>query len=170
MKRTVWAFVMFLVTFTFSTQCFSQDWRDDMPKPYHGEGMFVEGPALVGAGVGAVGGLIVGFIPAIGAGVLGAGTDLVMLATGNGPTNYSFAFGEEVHGVFVKGGMYAFLYIVGAPFYVVKKIFYDFPRYLIGANDALPDVRQPKLDALLWSPRLQTTRNEMAPLAQAGLC
>lgn len=140
--------ILFLLTVIVPSLAFCQenDWKKSVPEPFKGEGFFVEGPTFIGGATGTLCGLVVGVLPAMGAGIVGGAVDLGDAVSGNtDKRSSSMEYGKATHGVFVKGGMYVGSYIFGTPFYLLKKTFYDLPVSIVSAAKPEQPVEQEEI-------------------------
>lgn len=96
------------------------------PLPYQDEGFFVEAPGAVGGVAMAVPGTVVG------------GAVCLPYAIFDSRSG----FGQVLGGCAFVGGIIAGLVgytVVGAPFYAVKKVTWDWPKKALGFKDPAPD-------------------------------
>jgi hypothetical protein len=144
MRKLTIIIISFLVVIVPSLAfCQENDWRTSVPEPFKGEGFFVEGPTFIGGATGTLCGLVIGVIPAMGAGIIGGAVELGDTVSGNNEKRpSSMEYGKATHGVFVKGGMYVGSYIFGTPFYLLKKTFYDLPVSVVSSAKPEQPVEQ----------------------------
>jgi len=100
-----------------------------LPGGYDVEGPFVSGPASSS-------GMILGVLAAPLGGIVCSPVDLVRGATSQ--THEVSTLMELCAEMAFRGGYYGVYYVVGAPFYLVKKLFWDAPKTLL---DPLCDTR-----------------------------
>ena len=107
------------------------------PIPYQDEGYFVSWPAVVA-------GAAVALPVAAGGALLCAPIDLIQSI---GDPSHEYTLTTLCAGVpaLVVGIPVAL--VVGAPFYGIKKVFWDFPRYLMGEDHGSPPPAEGKVPA-----------------------
>ncbi len=128
-KRIIPAYIiLFLICFFPSTAissgcgCPFEIWIDTVQPQTN----FVKVPTIIGNLTGGMAGLIVG-------GAVGLPIGLVLA-----PLTEGESIGVGVYGGAMYGACTLMLptgFILGAPFYVIEKVFWDFPNWLIGSKE-----------------------------------